>query len=816
MAMPRKSLFFLNCTESPEREPLLRDRHHNLRYNGLSQSINNSEDSCQTEYECVDATASPLSLNQEWPPRKQKRITETVKPGQLNIISGKFESLDFDICENHLLIQELRSKGFKFIIKKDISRWFIFCFIGIFTAIIAAFIDIAVNELTAFKFKNIKKYIDTCISKQCLYQPYLIWIAFNVLFVLIGSIIVTYIEPVAAGSGIPDIKCYLNGVLIPRLVRIKTLVVKVLGVILSVVGGLSVGKEGPMIHSGSIVGAGISQGKSTTFSKDFGVFGFFREDCEKRDFVSAGAAAGVAAAFGAPIGGVLFAVEEGISFWHQSLIGRILFCSLISTFTLNIILSAYHGHLGDLSYSGLLDFGKFDTLHYELGELLIYVLMGVLGGLLGALSNHLNYKLTVFRIRYLTFNWMKVIEAAIVASFTCTIAFLMIYLVNDCKPLGQNPVDYPLQMYCGDGEYNALAALWFQTPEACVRSLFHDDSLSIKPLSIFLFALVYFFVSCWTYGLSISSGLFVPSLLTGAAWGRLCGIGLNYLTNNEMWADPAKYAVIGAAAQLGGIVRMPLSLSVILMEGTGNIVLGFPLIITLIVAKWTGDYFNEGIYDIHTRLKGVPILPWEPPPLAITIYATEIMSYPVIAFSVVEKVSNIINILKTKSHNGFPVVNKDEESDNGRIKSNGRYRGLILRSQLIVLLNNKVFNENNDNVNFLEKINLKIFRNAYPRYMGLDKLKFSEKEMNYHIDLRPYMNPSSYTVLHSASLPKVFRLFRTLGLRHLPVVSDRNKVIGMVTRKDLARYHVWNHRGKMWLEELKISKNCTKDCLLNY
>ncbi|KAK3728497.1 hypothetical protein QZH41_002358 [Actinostola sp. cb2023] len=179
----------------------------------------------------------------------------------------------------------------------------------------------------------------------------------------------------------------------------ETLFVKVVGVMFSVSGGLACGKEGPMIHAGAVVAAGVSQGRSTTFNRDFNIFERFRTDHEKRDFVSAGAAAGVAAAFGAPIGGVLFSLEEGASFWNQSLTWRMFFASMISTFTLTLVLSIYKGHPGDLSNPGLINFGTFEGSPYYGYELPLFMIMGVIGGLLGALFNAINHHLSLFRMK---------------------------------------------------------------------------------------------------------------------------------------------------------------------------------------------------------------------------------------------------------------------------------------------------------------------------------------------------------------------------------------------------------------------------------
>lgn len=78
----------------------------------------------------------------------------------------------------------------------------------------------------------------------------------------------------------------------------------------------------------------------------------------------------------------------------------------------------------------------------------------------------------------------------------------------------------------------------------------------------------------------------------------------------------------------------------------GNVSFGLPIMIVLMVAKWVGDLFTEGIYDEHIELAKVPLLGWEAPPITTSRRAVEIMSTPVTVFRSVEKVSVVLKFLK--------------------------------------------------------------------------------------------------------------------------------------------------------------------------
>ncbi|KAH7944059.1 hypothetical protein HPB52_015102 [Rhipicephalus sanguineus] len=509
-----------------------------------------SDDERTPLFEADHLPSTSGSINSHGSDGTNKHMREL---GSLDLLSQKYESLDYDTCENSLYVEEQRLTTFTAIRNTNWKRWLVTFIIGILTALTACAIDICIEVISELKFTLLKNWINDCIRRDCVILPYLGWVGMNAAAVLAGAILVAYVAPVAAASGIPVIKCYLNGVKVPQVVRFKTLVTKAVGVVLSVVGGLAVGKEGPMIHCGSVIAAGISQGKSTTFRKDLNFF-----------------------------------------------------CSTISAFSLSVILSAFHGHAGELSFSGLVNFGEFDDVQWSIIELPIYIVMGAIGGLLGALFNLVNFKLTVFRIRYLYRRWIRVLEAVAVAIVTASVGFLMIDISTDCRPHRDDFYDNALQFNCSDGRYSALGEIWFQTPEASVRSLFHRPEGTWTALTLLAFFMVYFLLSCWTYGLSVSSGVFIPTLLVGAVWGRLLGIGVRNMFPTSTWVNPGKFALIGAAATLGGVVRMTLSLSVILIEATRNITFALPIMIALTVAKWVGDFFSEGLYDIHLQLAGVP------------------------------------------------------------------------------------------------------------------------------------------------------------------------------------------------------------------
>ncbi|KAJ2759656.1 hypothetical protein IWQ57_006499, partial [Coemansia nantahalensis] len=129
---------------------------------------------------------------------------------------------------------------------------------------------------------------------------YIVFIFDANLFAAISTYLVTEYAPYAAGQGIAEIKTIMSGFTMRRFLGLRTLCVKCVGVVLSVASGLSLGKEGTMVH--------IACCCSNIYTRMFRRIR--RSEVKRRELLSAASAAGISVAFGAPIAGVLFSLEQ--------------------------------------------------------------------------------------------------------------------------------------------------------------------------------------------------------------------------------------------------------------------------------------------------------------------------------------------------------------------------------------------------------------------------------------------------------------------------------------------------------------------------
>lgn len=247
------------------------------------------------------------------------------------------------------------------------------------------------------------------------------------------------------------------------------------------------------------------------------------------------------------------------------------------------------------------------------------------------------------------------------------------------------------------------------------------------------------------------------------------------------------YALLGSASFLGGSMRMTVSLCVILLELTGNLAMLPLIMLVLLVAKTMGDVFNHAIYDTHLRFKRVPLLEARPPQFMKRLSAMDAVKGEPVSFHVVERVGRIFDVLSTTTHNAFPVIYAPGSEKEGLY-------GVILRSHLLVLLKRKgAFQISEFPV---KSKNGQIGNNGYSSVFDFGKpgsgkglkiqdIALSEDEMDMFLDLHPFANRSPYTVTEDITLFQAYTLFRQLGLRHLFVVPSPQKVLGVITRKDL-------------------------------
>ncbi|KAJ2161927.1 hypothetical protein GGF46_001118 [Coemansia sp. RSA 552] len=464
-----------------------------------------------------------------------------------------------------------------------------------------------------------------------------------------------------AGSGIPEVKSILAGFVIHGFLGVRILAVKTFGLILCCASGIMAGKEGPMVQIASSLG-NIS---TRIFDK------YYKNEAKKREIISAAAAAGVSVAFGAPIGGVLFSLEEVSYFFPNKTMLRSLTCALVAA----LVLKAYD----PFGTGKLVLFQTTYDMDYHWFEMAAFVLIGVFGGLYGALFCRLN--MAVNRLRKRT--WIgrfPVSEVVAITALTLALSY-------------RNPFTR-----IGLGEL--VGSLFQECPAASSPGSLHSSSSDegadverllcvagnryseYRPL-ITLLGLALLnraFFAVITFGAKVPSGLVLPSMSIGAVFGRIVGTYMEYLTRayagTSVFAQcppdsrcviPGIYALVGAGATLTGATHTTIAVVAILMELTGNLIYTLPVLVGVMTARWIAEYFSpSGIYDMLLEHAGHPYFDTKTQYIHTRRTAAELMQTDLETICVDYEDENTLEHLFSRltrisdrglADGGFPIVN---------------------------------------------------------------------------------------------------------------------------------------------------------------
>ncbi|XP_048133186.1 putative chloride channel-like protein CLC-g [Rhodamnia argentea] len=742
----------------------------------------------------TESNGDPESLTQPLLTLQRSTINSTSQVAIVGANVCPIESLDYEIAENDFFKQDWRTRGKIQIFQYIFMKWLLCFLIGGIVGVIGFCINLAVENLAGIKFVITS---DMMLERR-FGMAFLVFSLSNFGLTFFAALITALVSPAATGSGIPEVKAYLNGVDAPGIFTLRTLFVKIIGSISAVSSSLLVGKAGPLVHTGACIASLLGQGGSKKYGLTWKWLRYFKNDRDRRDLVTCGSAAGIAAAFRAPVGGLLFALEEMASWWRSALVWRAFFTTAVVAIVLRALIDVcMSGKCGLFGKGGLIMYDVTSSnVAYHIVDVPPVLLLGIIGGFLGSLYNFLLEKvLRVYNLINEKGIAYKIALACWISIFTSCLLFGLPWLAScrvcptdageACPTIGRSGNYKKFQ--CPPGHYNDLASLIFNTNDDAIKNLFSkgtDDEFHYS--SIIIFFVTCFFLSILSYGIVAPAGLFVPVIVTGASYGRFVGMLVGAHSN----LNHGLFAVLGAASFLGGSMRMTVSLCVILLELTNNLLLLPLMMVVLLISKTVADAFNGNIYDLIMKAKGFPYLETHAEPYMRQLTVGDVVSGPLQLFHGIEKVANVVHLLRTTRHNGFPVIDEPPHSESPFLY------GLILRAHLTELIKKKAFLTDPvpADIDAFKQISAEDFmKRGLGHYNLIEDIELTEEEMEMFLDLHPFTNASPYTVVETMSLAKALILFREVGLRHLlviPKISGRSPVVGILTRHDFMPEHV--------------------------